>query len=108
MENDLFELDIPLEDLTGYHLIEVEQNLLKAGIAVLMPDYSKAYLIRVAAYAAKIPVEVLIGLSACDFTTVTNGVQSFLMGSDSGIKEKRSNQESEKTQDLAPETSSVA
>ncbi|GHV57174.1 hypothetical protein FACS1894216_21610 [Synergistales bacterium] len=48
-----------------------------------MPDYSKVYLIRVAARAARMPVEVLDNLSARDFTVVTNRVQNFLMASDS-------------------------
>jgi hypothetical protein len=80
---ELIELDIPLENLTGTDLIEVEQQLFKSGKVALMPDYSKVYLIRVAARAARIPVEVLENLSARDFTIVTNQVQSFLMESDS-------------------------
>lgn len=81
---DLRELDLPLEDLTGSDLIDVEQQLFRAGKMALMPDYSKVYLIRVAARAARIPVEVLEQLSARDFTIVTNRVQAFLMESDSG------------------------
>lgn len=84
---DLNELDIPLEDLTGADLIDVEQQIFKSGKVALMPDYAKVYLIRVAARAARIPVEVLEQLSARDFTNVTNKVQNFLMGSDSGIVE---------------------
>lgn len=81
---ELRELDIPLENLTGADLIDVEQQLFRSGKVALMPDYSKVYLIRVAARAARIPVEVLEQLSARDFTIVTNKVQNFLMESDSG------------------------
>jgi hypothetical protein len=80
---ELFELDIPLENLTGTDLIEVEQQLTRSGKIALIMDFSKAYLIRVAGCAAKIPVEVLENLSARDFTLVTNRVQNFLMESDS-------------------------
>ena len=98
----LNELDIPLENLTGSDLIEVETQMQKSGKFALMPDYSKIYQIRVAARAARIPVEVLEGLSASDFTKVTSGVQNFLMGSDSA----EDGTESEVTQETTPETSS--
>jgi hypothetical protein len=84
---ELTELDIPLETLTGADLIEVEQQLIQAGKLTLMADFAKVYLIRVAARAARIPVEVLESLSARDFTVVTGRVQGFLMGSDSGTDE---------------------
>jgi hypothetical protein len=100
---ELTELDIPLEKLTGSDLIEVEQQLLQAGKITLMPDYAKVYLIRVAARAARIPVEALEGLSARDFTVVTGRVQNFLMGSDSGTDEA---EPETKTPEPAPETSS--
>ena len=80
---ELTELDIPLEVLTGADLIEVEQQLLKSGKITLITDFAKVYLIRVAARAAKIPVEVMENLSARDFTAITNRVQNFLMESDS-------------------------
>ena len=103
---ELHELDIPLEDLTGMDLIDIEQQLFKAGKVALMPDYSKIYLIRVAARAAKIPAEVMETLSARDFTVVTNRVQSFLMESDSGTDEESPTPEPETTQGTAPEISS--
>jgi hypothetical protein len=83
----LRELDIPLENLTGSDLIEVEQQVLRSGKIALVQEYSKCYLIRVAARAARIPVEVLEGLSARDFTAVVNRVQNFLTESDSGTGE---------------------
>jgi hypothetical protein len=45
---ELTELDIPLESLTGADLINVEQQLTKSGKITLMADYSKVYLVRVA------------------------------------------------------------
>ncbi|GHS91252.1 hypothetical protein AGMMS49957_18030 [Synergistales bacterium] len=102
---DLTELDIQLETLTGVDLIEVEQQLFKSGKVALMPDYSKVYLIRVAARAARIPVEVMETLSARDFTVVTNQVQSFLMGSDS---EESAAEPEAKTKATAQPTSSAA
>jgi hypothetical protein len=100
---ELTELDIPLEALTGADLIEVEQQLSQSGKITLLPDYAKVYLIRVAARAARIPAEVLEGLSARDFTVVTSRVQSFLMGSDSGTGETESETGIPET---GPETSS--
>jgi hypothetical protein len=100
---DLKELDIPLETLTGTDLIDVEQQVFQSGKLALMQDFSKIYLIRVAARAAKIPAEVLENLSARDFTVVTNRVQGFLMGSDSGTDDVESQTE---TPETAPETSS--
>jgi hypothetical protein len=98
---ELLELDIPIENLTGTDLIEVEQQLFKAGKIALMADYSKVYLIRVAARAAKIPVEVMENLSARDFTLVTNRVQAFLMESDSETEMPESEIS---TPEVAPET----
>lgn len=101
---ELTELDIPLENLTGSDLIEVEQQLARSGKIMLIADVSKVYLIRVAGRAAKIPVEVLENLSARDFTVVTNRVQGFLMESDSGTDETES--EGPITPEAAPEISS--
>jgi hypothetical protein len=98
---DLLELDIPLENLVGMDLIDVEQQLARSGKIMMIAEFSKGYLIRIAARAAKIPVEVLESLSAQDFTTVTNQVQNFLMGSDSGTGETESESP---TQEPVPET----
>ena len=82
---ELTELDIPLENLTGLDLIEVERQVADANDkkALILPEFSKSYLAAVASRAARIPVEVLQTLSARDFTTVTGAVQNFLTGSDS-------------------------
>ena len=82
---ELTELDIPLEELTGSDLIEVEKQIADANDkkALILPEFSKSYLATVASRAAHIPVEVLQTLSARDFTAMTNAVQNFLTGSDS-------------------------
>lgn len=82
---DLTELDLNLEELTGYDLIEVEQQVNNSndGRAILMPEYSKNYLITVAARALHMPVEALKQLSARDFTNITRTTQNFLLASDS-------------------------
>ncbi|MBR6901274.1 MAG: phage tail assembly protein [Synergistaceae bacterium] len=78
---DIDVLDISLEDLTGNDLIEVEKQL--SGEVPIVTDFNRIYLINVAARAAHIPVDVLIFMSAKDFTRITNEVRNFLTLSDS-------------------------
>lgn len=89
---DLTELDIPVEELTGADLIDIEKQVAEKDNkkALILPEFSKLYLVTVAARAARIPVEVLQTLSARDFTAVTNAVQNFLTGSDSETDEQPS------------------
>jgi len=103
---ELFELDVPVEDLTGADLIEVEQQLFSSGKVILVQEYAKVYLVRVVARAAKIPVEVLEGMSARDFSIALNKVQSFLTGSGSETDENSSTPELEITQENGQGTSS--
>ena len=76
-------LDLPLENLTGSDLIEVEQRLVNSGEVPIVTDFNRIYLINVAAKAARMPVEVLKFASAKDFTRITNEVRNFLTISDS-------------------------
>ena len=78
------ELDLNLDDLTGLDLIEVEKyiNETNDGRAILFPEYSKNYLIAVAARALKLPYDALKVLSARDFTRIAQAVQNFLTRSD--------------------------
>lgn len=92
---ELRELDVDVEGLTGRDLLDVEQEIFRSGKILVMADFAKVYLIRVAARAARIPVEVLEQLPARDFNAVTNEVQAFLTGSGS--------ETSETAQDGAPE-----
>lgn len=104
---ELTELDIPLENLTGHDLIEVEKQIADANDkkALILPEFSKSYLAAVAGRAAHIPVEVLWTLSARDFTAVTGAVQNFLTGSDSETEEPPS-QGAAPSPESAPATSS--
>ena len=85
---DVFMLDIPLEDLTGNDLIEVEKQLIQSGEVPVVTDFNRVYLISVAARATHIPVEVLKFSSARDFTRITNEVRNFLILSASDEEEQ--------------------
>lgn len=91
---ELHTLDIPLEDLTGNDLIEVEEQITQSGKAVIVMDFSRSYLIAVAAKAAKIPVEALRMMNAHDFTRVTTEVRTFLLAS--GSEEEQNEAEDQK------------
>lgn len=93
-------LDLKMDELTGWDLIEVETQMNAEGKFALMADYSKVFQARVAARAAKMPVEVLEALPARDFNKIVSAVQLFLMGSDfpdpeESEKEARSNPQAE-------------
>ena len=81
--NELHTLDIPLEDLTGNDLIDVEEQILKTGNPIQSTDFSRVYLISVAARALHIPVEILKQMGAYDFARVVSEVRNFLTLSDS-------------------------
>ena len=80
----LSEIDLNLEGLTGQDIIEVERQIDAAndGRALLLPEYSKIYLAAVAARALKVPREALNMLTAKDFTQITQAVQNFLIRPD--------------------------
>ena len=80
---EIFTLDMPLEDLPGNDLIEVEKQLTQSGEVPFVTDFNKTYLVSVAAKAAHIPVETLKFTSAKDFTRIVNEVRIFLTLSDS-------------------------
>ena len=97
---EIYTLDMPLEELTGNDLIEVEKQLTQSGEVPFVTDFNKTYLISVAAKAARIPVETLKFTSAKDFTRITNEVRNFLTLSDSEESEE------EGIPEKLPETSS--
>ena len=81
---ELYTLEIPLEDLTGNDLIEVEELILRTGNnPVQSLDFSRVYAINVAARALHMPVEVLRQMNAHDFAKVVTEVRNFLAVSDS-------------------------
>ena len=80
---ELYTLDIPLEDLTGNDLIEVEEQILKTGNPMQTTDFSRVYLISVAARALHMPAEILRDMGAHDFARVITEVRNLLVVSDS-------------------------
>ncbi|MBR1437151.1 MAG: phage tail assembly protein [Synergistaceae bacterium] len=80
---EIYTLDIPLEDLTGNDLIEAEEQIMKTGLAGQIMDISRVYMITIAARAAHMPVETLRQTSASDFNKIVNAVRDFLTSSDS-------------------------
>lgn len=76
-------LDIPLEELTGNDLIEAEKQIMQSGDAVVVTDFSRPYLIALAARAAHLPVETLKFMDARDFAKIAGEVRNFLLLQDS-------------------------
>lgn len=79
-EAELNELDLDLESLTAYDLLNAEDDLRRQGITVSVWDYSRPFMIQIAARAMHIPVEVLKTMNAVDFVKVCNVVGGFLLG----------------------------
>ncbi len=77
---DLETLTLELDALTGRDLIDAEAALKAAGVNVPAWEYSREYLLAVAAKSLHIPAEVLKDLPAADFTRLINEVLSFLAG----------------------------
>ena len=80
---DVFTLDIPLEDLTGNDLIDVEEEIMRSGTPFSATDFSRVYCIAVAAKAAHLPPEALKMMNARDFSRVVTDVRNFLIATDS-------------------------
>lgn len=78
-DKEFAELDLNLDALTGADMVRVETELTGQGKVVMMSEYSKLYLSRLAARAAKLPAEALDTLPAPDFARVTTAVQNFLL-----------------------------
>ena len=99
---EMYTLDIPLEDLTGNDLIDVEEQILKTGNPMQTTDFSRVYSISVAARASHMPAEALRQMSAHDFAKVTTEVRNFLVVSDSD----EDTSENESITETVPEISS--
>ena len=95
MGKELDTIDIELEELTGNDLIEAEKQILQSGDAVIVTDFSRPYLIAIAARAAHLPIEALKFMDARDFTRITGEVRNFLVVQDS----------EDRTEEKIPETS---
>lgn len=83
---DVFTLDLPLDDLTGNDLIELEEELIKAGSPYAAMEFTRSYYLAVASKASKLPVEALKMMNAKDFSKAIAVVRDFLMVTDSEIK----------------------
>ena len=83
-DTELDTLDLDLGSLTGRDLLDTEEALKRSGVSVAAWEFSRTFLLSVAARSLHIPAEVLKGLSASDFTKLINEVLSFLAGQDSG------------------------
>lgn len=81
--NEISTLDLELDTLTGNDLIDVEEQILKTGNPIQSTDFSRVYLITVAARALHMPAEILKQMCARDFARVVNEVRNFLTLSDS-------------------------
>ena len=79
--NNLNELELDLEGLTGNDLINAEKQTIADENLPMVTDFSRAYLAAVAAQALKMPVEVLRDLPVKEFTKIVNEVQRFLLAS---------------------------
>lgn len=79
-DKELKQLDINLEDLTGQDLLDVEEQLKRKNITVNAWEYSRVFLLAVAAHAARVPMEAMKTMNVKDFTAVINEVLSFLAG----------------------------
>jgi hypothetical protein len=80
------ELTLDLEALTGKDMIEAEKEtriLLRDNPP--LAETSKAYLAVLAAKAAKVPLDLIVGLPVKDFSSVTMTVQNFLFDYPSGL-----------------------
>ena len=85
------ELNLDFDKLTGQDLIDAEENLRRSGVNIPLgaADFSRNYLAAVAAKAASLPREALLGLSAQDFTNILNQTLIFLSGADLESQENK-------------------
>lgn len=80
----LKELELELENMTGKDILQVESDMKASGENIAAWEYSRSFLLNVAARASHLPVEVLQNLNVKDFTRVINETLNFLAGGASG------------------------
>jgi hypothetical protein len=73
------ELQLDFSTLTGNDMIKAEAEARVLGGPMPVPELSKQYQAVVAAKAANVHVDMIMGLPAKDFTKVTMAVQNFLL-----------------------------
>ena len=79
---EYIELSFDFDGLTGHDLLSAEKEARAMGDKTAVPELSKQYLATVAARAAKVPVEMIMGLPAKYFTQITLKVQGFFVPED--------------------------
>lgn len=79
-DTELDSLELELDSLTGNDLISIEDSLRASGITNL---FTQAGFAAIAARSAHVPVELLKGLPAKDFMSITSQVILFLNDTDS-------------------------
>ena len=72
-------LKLDLDSLTGQDIINATNEAQALGDQSPVAELSKTYLAVIAGKAAKVPVDMILKLSASDFTKVTITVQGLLM-----------------------------
>lgn len=79
-DNQISEIDFDFENLTGSDILSVEKEIRATGENIAAWEYSRSFLLAVAARACHLPVEVLKNLSLPDFTKIINETLNFLAG----------------------------
>lgn len=79
-DSDISEIDFEFENLTGNDILTVEREQRASGETVAAWEYSRSFLLAVAAKACHLPVDVLKNLSLPDFTKAINETLNFLAG----------------------------
>ncbi len=72
------ELKLDFDVLTGRDMIIAEAEVRVIADPAPVAELSKSYLAVMAAKAARVPVDLILGLPAKDFSKVTIEVQNFL------------------------------
>lgn len=81
---ELKELDLELGDMTARDILTVESDMRIKGEQVAAWEYSRSFLLNIAARACHLPVEVLQNLNVKDFTRIVNETLNFLAGGVTG------------------------
>ena len=81
LKNGKDSLVLDYDRLTGYTLVKCERAARKDDKTMTVPLLSQVYLANVAAVAAGVKYDDILGLSAIDFQSVTLRAQGFLTGS---------------------------
>ncbi|HOV79363.1 MAG TPA: phage tail assembly protein [Bacillota bacterium] len=74
------ELILDFDSLTGRDMISAEAEARVIAGPAPVAELSKPFLAVMAAKAAKVPVDLIVGLPANDFSKVTMAAQDFLLG----------------------------